>query len=306
MKRTLLLLTALAAASTFSTACTRFESSSEVLLPTTPSPTASAPSAPAPPPAPPASSGSYAGTWTSIANSIPSGSSCTNFQWQVTNATSNSMAGSFSATCAGNIAVVGTASGRLEGTSVPLVVGGTATYAGTISCDFSFSGTGVIENNDTLTIPYTGTVCGTAVSGTERLHRPAPAAAPEPPTPPPTPAPADPLFGCGGVAEHQKLVECIWDHIHPTDNNSAFEVTKRVAWALRGEGAGLLIKNGGDNITAWQGYLFSSSRIAYPDGRLVKVISDAGPGGANGASWQDNGDYVDPGLYVPAMDPNLP
>ena len=214
------------------------------------------------------------------------------------------MAGNFSATCGGNITVVGTASGRVEGTSVPLAIAGTATFAGVLSCEFILSGTGTIENNETLTIPYTGTICGTPVSGTERLHRPAPAAVDPPPPPPP--APGDPLFGCGGIADRQKLVECIWDHIHPTDHITAFEVTKRVAWALRGEGAGLLIKNGGENIAAWQGHLFSSSRIVYPDGRLVKVIFDAGPGGANGPSWQDGGDHVDPSLYVPAMDPNLP
>jgi len=46
--------------------------------------------------------------------------------------------------------------------------------------------------------------------------------------------------------------------------------------------------------------------LGYPDGRLVKVIFDAGPGGANGPSWQDAGDYVDRSLYVQAMDPNLP
>ena len=95
------------------------------------------------------------------------------------------------------------------------------------------------------------------------------------------------------IGDHQQLVECIWDHIHPTDSVTAFEVTKRVAWALRGEGAGDLIKNGGENIVAWRGYSFSASRIVYPDGRLVKVIFDAGPGGANGPSWQDDGDYVD-------------
>ena len=189
---------------------------------------------------------------------------------------------------------------------MPLAVAGTATYAEVLSCDFSLSGTGIIENNDTLTIPYSGLVCGSPVSGTERLHRPAPAAAEPPPPPPPAPAPADPLFGCGGIADHQKLVECIWDHIHPTDAPSAFEVTKRVAWALRGEGAGLLIKNGGENIAAWQGYLFSVSRIVYPDGRLVKVIYDAGAGGKNGPSWQDGGDHVDPSFYVPAIDPTLP
>ena len=305
MKRTLLLLVTLAAVSTFSSACARFENSSEVLLPTTPGAVPSVPSAPAPPTA---GSGTYAGTWTSEALTIPSSGSCSNFQWQVTTSTSNSLAGNFSASCAGNVAVVGTASGRLEGTSVPLAVAGTATYAGVISCEFSISGTGIIENNETLTIPYTGTICGTPVSGTERLHRPSPAAAPapEPPPPPPPPAPVDPLFGCGGIEDRLKLVECIWDHIHPTDSVTAFEVTKRVAWALRGEGAGLLIKNSGDNIAAWRGYLFSASRIVYPDGRLVKVIYDAGAGGANGPSWQDNGDYVDRSLYVPAMDPNLP
>jgi hypothetical protein len=299
MNRTLLLLAALATASTFSTACA-FESKSELLLPTAPG----APAAPAPAPALPPSSGSFAGTWASESIALPSAGSCANFQWQVTNATANSMAGNFSAICAGNITVVGTASGRLEGTLVPLAVAGTATYAGALSCEFSFAGTGVIENNETLTIPYTGEICGTPLSGTERLRRPSPAAA-EPPPPPPPPAPADPLFGCGGLLK-LKLVECIWNHIRPIDHITAFNVTKRVAWALRGEGAGLLIKNHGENIAAWQGRLFSASRIVYPDGRLVKVISDAGPGGANGPSWQDNGDYVDRSLYVPAMDPNLP
>jgi hypothetical protein len=188
---------------------------------------------------------------------------------------------------------------------VPLAVAGTATYAGALSCDFSLSGTGIIENNDTLTIPYSGTTCLGPISGTERLHRPSEAAPPAP-EPPPPPAPADPLFGCGGISDHLKLVECIWDHIHPTDHVTAFQVTKRVAWALRGEGAGLLIKNGGENIVAWRGYLFSASRIVYPDGRLVKVVYDVGPGGANGPSWQDSGDYVDRSLYVSPMDPSLP
>lgn len=303
MKRTFLLLATLAAALTFAAACA-VESSTNILAPTAP-PTAATPSA-----APPSASTSpYAGTWLSETFAVPAPGSCGNFQWQVTNATSTSMAGNFSATCAGNIAIAGSASGQLVGTTVPLTVTGTATYAGVISCDFSLSGTGVIDNNDTLTVPYSGTTCFGPVSGTERLHKPTQAApAPEPPAPAPNPpaAPGDPLFGCGSIGDHLQLVECIWDHIHPTDHITAFDVTKRVAWALRGEGAGLLIKNGGENITAWRGYSFSSSRIVYPDGRLVKVIYDAGPGGANGPSWQDSGDYVDRSLYVPAIDPTLP
>ena len=296
MKKTLLLLAAFAAAATFSTACA-FENSTNVLAPTTPT----TPDVPATP---------TSATWLSETFAVPAPGSCGNFRWNVTDATSSSMSGNFSATCAGNIAISGAASGQLIGNNVPLTITGTATYAGVVTCDFALSGTGVINDaKDTLTIPYSGTTCFGPVSGTQRLHKPAPNAptpeTPAPPSNPPAP-PGDPLFGCGGIGDHQQLVECIWDHIHPTDPASDFEVTKRVAWALRGEGAGLLIKNGGDNITAWRGYSFSVSRIVYPDGRLVKVIYDAGVGGANGPSWQDGGDYVDPSLYLPAMDPSLP
>jgi hypothetical protein len=303
MKRTLRLLAILAAAATFSAACA-VESSSNILAPTS-----LASTIPSATPATSPSTSPYAGIWVSDAVTIPSPGSCGNFQWQVTNATASSLAGNFYATCAGNIAIKGSASGQLVGTTVPLTVSGTATYAGVISCDFSLTGTGVIENNESITIPYSGTTCFGPVQGTQRLHKPTAAAPPQEapaPTPAPPAAPGDPLFGCGSIGDHLQLVECIWDHIHPTDAVTAFDVTKRVAWALRGEGAGLLIKNGGENIAAWRGYSFSVSRIVYPDGRLVKVIYDAGPGGANGPSWQDNGDYVDRGFYLPAIDPTLP
>jgi hypothetical protein len=80
----------------------------------------------------------------------------------------------------------------------------------------------------------------------------------------------------------------------------AFEVTKRIAWLLRGEGGGLLIKNGGENIVSWKGYSFAAARICYPDGHIYKVLSDVPT--TNGPSWQDN-DFVDRSLYVPAIDP---
>ena len=303
MKRTRTLLAMLAVASIFSGACS-VESRSELLLPTEPGPSVTPP---APTPSAPAPTGTLGGIWISDGITVPAPGSCNNFQWQVTSSTATSLSGNFSATCGGNITVTGTASGRVEGNLVPISVAGTATYAGAISCDFSLTGTGTIIDNDTITIPYSGTTCQGPVDGTQTLHRPGSAAPPAPEAPaPPPPAPSDPLFGCSVTPDRLDFVECIWDHIRPSDHVSAFEVTKRVAWGLRGEGAGLLIKNGGENIAAWRGYLFSSSRIVYPNGRLVKVIFDAGPGGANGPSWQDAGDFVDPGLYVPAMDPNLP
>ena len=120
---------------------------------------------------------------------------------------------------------------------------------------------------------------------------------------PPAAAPpsGDPTFGCS-TANKEKLVECIHDHVNPARTvEGAFEVTKRVAWALRGEGAGLLIKNGGENIVGWLGRSFAAARICYPDGHIYKVLTDVPS--TNGPSWQDN-DFVDRSLYVPAIDPN--
>jgi len=59
-------------------------------------------------------------------------------------------------------------------------------------------------------------------------------------------------------------------------------------------------------VTSWQGYNFSASRIEFSDCSYVKIISDAGPGGANGASWQPSPDPADCNQFVAAMDPNLP
>jgi hypothetical protein len=108
--------------------------------------------------------------------------------------------------------------------------------------------------------------------------------------------------GCGSTPG-LKLVSCVRASVNPSGTgDGAFEVTKRVAWLLRGDGAGLLIKEGGENTTGWMGYSFSISRICYPNGNIVKVVSDAGPGGGNGAAWDDSL-YVDSKLYVPAINP---
>lgn len=110
---------------------------------------------------------------------------------------------------------------------------------------------------------------------------------------------------CGNLTKKDALVGCVWNAVHPTDSVSDMEVVKRVAWLLRGEGAGLLIKAGGEGIVAWQGHTFSASRICYPDGHIYKILSDAGPGGANLPQYSDN-DFVDPSLYVKAIDPAKP
>jgi hypothetical protein len=132
------------------------------------------------------------------------------------------------------------------------------------------------------------------------------------PLPPPPPPPAAGVGGgwqsCGSTPGYD-LVACVRASVNPTGNGDlAFEVTKRVAWLLRGQGAGLLIKNGGENTTAWRGFSFSISRICYPNGGIVKVVSDAGPGGGNGAAWDTSLNFpnsVSPSLYVPAINPDL-
>ena len=101
------------------------------------------------------------------------------------------------------------------------------------------------------------------------------------------------------------LVECVWNAVRPIDSVGDMEVTKRVAWLLRGDGAGLLIKNSGENVVLWAGYSFSATRICFADGHIYKIIGDAGPGGTNVPGFSDN-DFVDKSSYVPAIDPSTP
>ena len=110
---------------------------------------------------------------------------------------------------------------------------------------------------------------------------------------------------CASITKELDLVFCVWNAVRPTDSVSDLEVVKRVAWLLRGAGAGLLIKTSGDNIVNWREYSFSASRICYPDGHVFKIIGDAGPGGANSPTFADN-DFVARSLYVPAIDPSKP
>jgi hypothetical protein len=116
-------------------------------------------------------SAALAGTWTSV----QSGSvqdSCTNFTWSVTQFTGNTGAGTFSATCFGNIQVAGTASGTMtSATTVSWVLSANASGPSLpISCPISLTGTAVIEG-ELIRIPYGGTWCGGTLSGTEIVRR---------------------------------------------------------------------------------------------------------------------------------------
>jgi hypothetical protein len=98
------------------------------------------------------------------------------------------------------------------------------------------------------------------------------------------------------------IVVCVHTAINPSKTvEGAFEVTKRVAWLLRGSGYGLLRKDGGENIVSWNGKSFAAARVVQTNGHLFKLMSDVPNGGPQ---WADEG--VDSGLiplWVAPMQP---
>ena len=55
------------------------------------------------------------------------------------------------------------------------------------------------------------------------------------------------------------------------DSCGGFQITKRVAWRLRATGAGLLSKPSGNQCDG-----YAVDIIAYADGRIVDILTDAG------------------------------
>jgi hypothetical protein len=108
-------------------------------------------------------------------NTLPSGSSCGNFQHHIATQTAGAIAGTFSAECGGGITLTGNATGQISDTTVALTATGTATMPNAPPCPFTLSGTGTIEDNGyALRIPFSGTTCLGPVTGTEVLRRPKP------------------------------------------------------------------------------------------------------------------------------------
>jgi len=82
----------------------------------------------------------------------------------------------------------------------------------------------------------------------------------------------------------------------------AFEITRRVAWALRAEGAGLLSKPGGNMCRE-----YATDIVAYRDGTIVDMLVKGGgaedaqgnpiAGTGNEPAWQINPVKVDPARW---------
>jgi hypothetical protein len=109
------------------------------------------------------------GNWAST-SAIPAPSSCADFKWNVSEQTSSAAKGSFSATCAGDLKVAGTAEGTLANGTVAWSARAVATGPGGTACDISLTGTAEL-GMDSVRVPYTGTTCLGPVSGTEVLRR---------------------------------------------------------------------------------------------------------------------------------------
>lgn len=109
------------------------------------------------------------GSWTS-SNLIPSPSACSDFKWNATQQTSTSASGSFSATCAGDLKLTGTADGVLSGSGITWSARGNASAPGLPSCAISLTGTAEL-GVDSIRIPYTGDTCLGKVTGVETMKR---------------------------------------------------------------------------------------------------------------------------------------
>lgn len=114
--------------------------------------------------------GAFMGNWSS-SNLIPSPESCTDFKWNVTEQTTTSARGSFSATCAGGLKVSGVAQGYLTtASSLNWTADGTASAPGLPSCTIRLTGTAELTL-DSIRIPYSGDTCLGRVSGVENLRK---------------------------------------------------------------------------------------------------------------------------------------
>jgi hypothetical protein len=112
------------------------------------------------------------GTWVTVSH-VPGtfgAQSCTDFSWAVTSFTGSTGSGTFGATCFGNMQIAGSASGTLNSSNVAWSANATATVQGQPPCAISLSGTAKLET-DRIIIPWSGTACGTPVSGTETVKR---------------------------------------------------------------------------------------------------------------------------------------
>ena len=78
--------------------------------------------------------------------------------------------------------------------------------------------------------------------------------------------------------------------------DGAFQITSRVAWALRADGAGILDKPTGNNSGG-----YAVDVVVYRDGTGYDVLIDGG--GDNGPAWNKFAEPLDPSRWRSPFDP---
>jgi hypothetical protein len=111
-----------------------------------------------------------AGTWVTSRSAAPA-TSCGAVKYIVTPLTTTSATVTFSATCATNIQVNGSGTGKVNGSSLDWSAQGLVTQGG-LNCPFNFTNGKATEDTGGVKIVYSGTVCGIPVSGDEVLKKP--------------------------------------------------------------------------------------------------------------------------------------
>lgn len=113
----------------------------------------------------------YAGTWQSVTASTPA-TGCGNLKYTVTPTNTTNANVSFTATCAGNIAVTGSGAGALSGSAINWSASGLVSQGG-VNCPFSFANSkaALDSTGQNVVVTYSGSVCGIPVSGTETVKK---------------------------------------------------------------------------------------------------------------------------------------
>ena len=110
------------------------------------------------------------GNWTSVSSATTQQNVCTDFKWNVSQFADGTASGTFTAACQGSLLVTGTGSATLSGNKINWTMTGNSNAAGGQACAVSLSGSAVWEVNQ-IRVPYSGTTCQGAVSGTEILRK---------------------------------------------------------------------------------------------------------------------------------------
>jgi hypothetical protein len=111
----------------------------------------------------------FAGTWTSATASSPA-TGCGNVTYTVTPLSTTAANVTFAGTCAGSIAVTGTGTGKVNGSTLEWTAQGLVAQGG-VNCPFTFTNGKATEDAGGIKVVYSGTVCGIPVSGTETVKK---------------------------------------------------------------------------------------------------------------------------------------